>query len=121
MTRWMNEPSRQRQASRLAADALAIRKEEATSRRLSNHYVYGLIPPRPSFHEDMNEEERAIMSRHAAYWSELIEQRGVVVYGPWSTPAGPSAWPSSRRPAKTMRAHSLRPILLSHPAWRGSN
>ena len=26
--------------------------------------------------------ERAIMARHAAYWSELVEQRGVVVYGP---------------------------------------
>ncbi len=52
------------------------------SRRLSNHYVYRLIPPRPTFHEDMNDEERAIMTRHAAYWSELIEQGGVIVYGP---------------------------------------
>jgi len=52
------------------------------SRRLDNHYVYRLIPPRPAFHDDMNDEEKAIMARHAAYWGELIEQGGVVVYGP---------------------------------------
>jgi uncharacterized protein YciI len=52
------------------------------SRRLSDHYVYRLIPPRPTFPEDMNVEERAIMDRHAEYWARLVEQVGVVVYGP---------------------------------------
>jgi len=52
------------------------------SRRLDNHYVYRLVPPRPTFHDDMSEQERAVMTRHAAYWGELIEQGSVVVYGP---------------------------------------
>ena len=52
------------------------------TRRLSDHYVYRLIPPRPTFHEDMSEEERAIMARHAEYWAGLVERGGVVVYGP---------------------------------------
>jgi uncharacterized protein YciI len=52
------------------------------SRRLSDHYVYRLIPPRPTFHQDMSDEERAIMSRHADYWARLVEQGDVVVYGP---------------------------------------
>ncbi len=52
------------------------------SRRLSDHYVYRLIPPRPTFHEDMTDEERAIMARHAEYWGKLVEQVDVVIYGP---------------------------------------
>jgi uncharacterized protein YciI len=52
------------------------------SKRLSDHYVYRLIPPRPTFHEDMTDEERAIMARHAEYWAVLVEQADVVVYGP---------------------------------------
>jgi len=52
------------------------------SRRLGGHYVVRLIPPRPTFHLDMNDEERAIMARHAEYWAALIERGIVVVYGP---------------------------------------
>jgi hypothetical protein len=52
------------------------------SRRLGGHYVYRLIPPRPSFHEDMSAEERAIMGRHAEYWARLVEGGEVVAYGP---------------------------------------
>ena len=52
------------------------------SRRLGDHYVYRLLPPRATFHLDMNDEERAIMARHADYWADLVEQGNVVVYGP---------------------------------------
>jgi uncharacterized protein len=52
------------------------------SRRPDNHFVYRLTPPRPTLHQDVSEKERAIMARHAAYWSELMEQGGVIVYGP---------------------------------------
>jgi uncharacterized protein len=52
-------------------------------RRLSDVYVYKLIPPRPSFDQDMRPEEAAIMARHAEYWGALIEERGrILVYGP---------------------------------------
>ncbi len=49
---------------------------------MSDHYVYRLIPPRPTFHLDMNEEERGIMGRHAEYWGALMQKGNVVVYGP---------------------------------------
>jgi uncharacterized protein YciI len=50
--------------------------------RVDNLFVYRLIPPRPTFDQDMNDEERAIMGRHAEYWSGLMEAGRVVVYGP---------------------------------------
>ncbi len=52
------------------------------SQRLGDHYVYRLLPPRPTFHEDMSDEEKAIMARHAEYWVGLVERTDVVVYGP---------------------------------------
>ena len=52
------------------------------SERLPNHFVYRLIPPRPTFHLDMNEEEAGIMARHAEYWSGQMETGKVVAYGP---------------------------------------
>jgi hypothetical protein len=32
------------------------------------YFVLKLTPPRPTFAEDMTEEERTIMMQHAAYW-----------------------------------------------------
>jgi hypothetical protein len=59
------------------------------SRRLSNLWVYKLIPPRPTFDQDMNDEERAIMNGHVDYWGRLIEERGgIFVYGPVRDSAG---------------------------------
>jgi uncharacterized protein YciI len=49
-------------------------------------FVYKLIPPRPTFAQDMDGDERAVMSRHAAYWMELLEQGKVVVFGPVQEP-----------------------------------
>jgi uncharacterized protein len=53
------------------------------SLRRTDLYVYRLIPPRPTFAEDMRDEEAAIMANHAEYWGRLVEETGrVVVYGP---------------------------------------
>ena len=54
----------------------------------ANHFVYKLIPPRPTFPVDMTDAEAAIMEQHFAYWSRF-EQRGiVVVLGPVLDPSG---------------------------------
>ncbi len=53
-----------------------------------NHFLYKLIPPRPTFDEDMSEAEAAIMGRHVAYWQELVEDATAIVFGPVSDPAG---------------------------------
>jgi uncharacterized protein YciI len=55
-----------------------------------NHFLYKLIPPRPTFDRDMSEGEGAIMGRHVAYWQGLAERGTAIVFGPVSDPAG--AW-----------------------------
>lgn len=54
----------------------------------TKHFFYKLIPPRPEFHLDQNEDENNIMKQHATYWSELTEHKLVLVYGPVLDPAG---------------------------------
>ena len=41
-------------------------------RTTNTHFVYRLIPPRPTFDEDMTDAEREIMGRHAEYCAELM-------------------------------------------------
>lgn len=52
------------------------------------HFLYKLIPPRPTFPADMTEEEGAIMQEHFGYWAGLIEGRKAVAYGPVMDPNG---------------------------------
>lgn len=47
----------------------------------TNHFVYQLIPPRPTFAADMDENEKAIMGEHGVYWTNLFDQGRVVVFG----------------------------------------
>jgi hypothetical protein len=52
------------------------------------HFVYKLVPPRPTFPADMTEAEGAIMEEHFGYWAALIDGRQAVAYGPVMDPAG---------------------------------
>ncbi len=54
----------------------------------ANHFVYKLIPPRPTFAGDMSDSEKAVMGEHAAYWTKLFERGRVVVFGAVLEPAG---------------------------------
>jgi uncharacterized protein YciI len=45
-------------------------------------FVFRLLPPRPTFALDMSNEERDIMSRHAAHWTPYLESGQMVVFGP---------------------------------------
>jgi uncharacterized protein YciI len=56
----------------------------------TNHFVYQLIPPRPTFAADMDEAEQAIMAEHGAYWDDLFAAGRVVVFGVVVQQAG--AW-----------------------------
>ncbi len=53
-------------------------------------FFFKLIPPRPSFAEDMTEAERAFMAEHVAYWLGLSARREAVVFGAVADPKG--AW-----------------------------
>ncbi len=44
--------------------------------------------PRPTFHLDMTPEERSVMDRHVAYWSEKATQGIAIVFGPVMDPKG---------------------------------
>jgi uncharacterized protein len=52
------------------------------------HFVLKLIPPRPTFAEDMTEKEKNIMKQHAAYWKDKADGGIVLVYGPVLDPKG---------------------------------
>ncbi len=44
--------------------------------------------PRPTFHLDMTSEERSIMDKHVAYWSEKAERGIAIIFGPVMDPRG---------------------------------
>ena len=51
-------------------------------------FVLYLIPPRTDFAQTMSEEERNIMMKHVAYWTDLMNKGHVVAFGPVMDPAG---------------------------------
>lgn len=46
------------------------------------YYCLKLIPPRPTFSQDMTVEEKSIMQKHVGYWLNLMDQGKVIVFGP---------------------------------------
>jgi uncharacterized protein YciI len=46
------------------------------------YFVLHLLPARPDFAQTMTDEERAIMMKHVAYWTEIMNQGKVVAFGP---------------------------------------
>ena len=52
------------------------------------YFVIKLIPPRPTFVQDMSQEEHAIMMQHIAYWEPHIKSGTMVVTGPVFDPKG---------------------------------
>ncbi len=53
------------------------------------HFVYKLVPPRPTFGPGtMTEDESATMGDHAAYWSGLVANGSALLFGPVLDPAG---------------------------------
>ncbi|HEY9008018.1 YciI family protein [Ohtaekwangia sp.] len=51
-------------------------------------FLYKLIPPRPTFAQDMTDQERTIMQEHIVYWTNLINARTGVLFGPVFDPGG---------------------------------
>lgn len=46
------------------------------------YFVLHLLPSRPDFANTMTETERSIMMSHVAYWTNLMNQGKVLVFGP---------------------------------------
>jgi uncharacterized protein len=53
-------------------------------------YLYRLLPPRPTFPQDMTPEEAAVMQAHGAYLRDLAAKGEAIAFGPVLDPKG--AW-----------------------------
>lgn len=53
-------------------------------------FLCKLIPPRPTFPQDMTEVEAGVMREHVAYWTDLADRGIAVAFGPVADPMG--AW-----------------------------
>ena len=52
-------------------------------------FLYRLLPPRPSFAQDMSAEEADVMGRHVAYWQDLLDREVALAFGPVLDPRDP--------------------------------
>ena len=53
------------------------------------HFMLKSTPPRTTFHQDMTVEERSIMLKHIAYWTDKQNQGIALVFGPVLNPVAP--------------------------------
>jgi uncharacterized protein len=51
-------------------------------------FLYRLLPPRPTFNQDMTAEESEVFEEHGSYWMGLLQRGTAVAYGPVLDPAG---------------------------------
>ena len=51
------------------------------------YFFLKLNPVRPDFSQTMTGEERQIMMKHVAYWTDLMAKGKVIVFGPVPDPA----------------------------------
>lgn len=57
-----------------------MRAMEADVGAPKNRFFYKLIPPRPTFVQDMTEAERKAMGEHAINWKDLIDKGVAIVW-----------------------------------------
>lgn len=46
------------------------------------HFFYKLIPPRPTFANDITDMERGLMMAHVQYFHQHFLEKRVLIYGP---------------------------------------
>jgi hypothetical protein len=56
---------------------------------MSEHFLFRLLPPRPTFATEMTAGEAALMKEHIGYWNGLIETGSAIVFGPVMAKEGP--------------------------------
>jgi uncharacterized protein YndB with AHSA1/START domain len=83
-------------------------------------FLLRLIAPRPTFVQDMNADERAVMKEHAAYLTAKLAAGEVLAFGPVLDPAG--AWGMGLVRAKDADAAraltAADPTILSNRGFR---
>ena len=51
-----------------------------------SYFVLHLLPSRPDFAQTMTDDERNIMMKHVAYWTEKMNEGKVLAFGPVMDP-----------------------------------
>ena len=78
-------------------------------------YLYRLLPPRPTFPQDMMREEVEVMQAHSAYLRGLAAKGEAIAFGPVLDPKG--AWASgfsrSQAPSAWRRSRGATPGVAS--------
>lgn len=57
-------------------------EEVSTVASNKQHFFFKLIPPRPTFPQDITDEERRLMDEHSRYFQEHFEAGKLLIYGP---------------------------------------
>jgi uncharacterized protein YndB with AHSA1/START domain len=57
-------------------------------KRELRYFLCRLLPPRPTFMQDMTSDERAVMQAHGQYWRGKLAEGHVIAFGPVADPAG---------------------------------
>ena len=52
-------------------------------------FLNRVLPPRPTFAQDISSVEAEVMARHAAYWRDLFSRDGALAFGPVLDPEDP--------------------------------
>jgi uncharacterized protein len=74
------------------------------------HYLFRLIPPRPTFPGDITEAEGALMAHYARYTREQFEAGKILIYGPVMAKGGLRRNRYSRLPMKVKHGSSAKTI-----------
>ena len=53
------------------------------------YFLCRLLPPRPSFAQDMSPSDARTMQEHVAYWTDLLGKGKAIAFGPVMDPTGP--------------------------------
>jgi uncharacterized protein YciI len=80
----------------------------------AEHFFVRLIPPRPTFVQDITESEQALMGQHADYMRRFFDVGKVLAYGPVLDPDGPFGFA-----VVEMEAEEVRRFIEEDPSVRG--
>ncbi len=73
------------------------------------HYFFKLIPPRPTFPQDMTDDERRLMDEHGRYFQDQFAGGKILLFGPVMATAGAfglpySKWITKMKPGGSVKA-----------------
>lgn len=84
------------------------------------YFLMRLLPPRPTFMQDMTPDELQLMLAHGVYWRGKLVEGKILVFGPVADPAG--GWGMGvLRVADLDEAKALTsqdPVILSNTGFR---